>query len=49
MADRKLNEFFFTKHKNGQQTETFGTVMIPGTWVFGYEINEVVRFISVIK
>ena len=30
------------------ETNTIGTVMIPGTWVFGYRINESVRFISVI-
>ena len=30
------------------ETNTIGTVMIPGTWVFGYRINEKVRFISVI-
>ena len=31
------------------ETNTIGTVMIPGTWVFGYRINENVRFISVIS
>ena len=30
------------------ETNTIGTVMIPGTWVFGYRINEKVRFISAI-
>ena len=30
------------------ETNTIGTVMIPGTWVFGYKVNEIVRFISVI-
>ncbi|MBQ6343066.1 MAG: hypothetical protein IJI41_08100 [Anaerolineaceae bacterium] len=30
------------------ETDTIGTVMIPGTWVFGYKINENVRYISVI-
>ena len=30
------------------ETNAIGTVMIPGTWVFGYRINEKVRFISAI-
>ena len=30
------------------ETNTIGTVMIPGTWVFGYRIDEKVRFISAI-
>ena len=47
--DKYILEINGKTHVLDQQTETFGTVMIPGTWVFGYEINEVVRFISVIK
>ena len=45
---------FFTLTIDGEnyvidaETNTIGTVMIPGTWVFGYRINESVRFISVI-
>lgn len=46
--DKYILEINGKTHVLDQQTETFGTVMIPGTWVFGYEINEVVRFISVI-
>ena len=30
------------------ETNAIGTVMIPGTWVFGYRINEKVKFISAI-
>ena len=30
------------------ETNTIGTVMVSGTWVFGYRINEKVRFISAI-
>ena len=30
------------------ETNAIGTVMIPGTWAFGYKINEKVKFISVI-
>ena len=30
------------------ETNTIGTVMIPGTWVFGYEVNGNVRFIAAI-
>ena len=30
------------------ETNTIGTAMIPGTWVFGYRINEKVSFISAI-
>ena len=36
-------------HTINTETNTIGTVMIPGTWVFGYEINEVVKFISAIS
>ena len=45
---------FFTLTIDGEnyvidaETNTIGTVMIPGTWVFGYRINENVRFISAI-
>ena len=45
---------FFTLTIDGEnyvidaETNTIGTVMIPGTWVFGYRINEKVRFISAI-
>ena len=46
--DKYILEINGKTHVLDQQTETFGTVMIPGTWVFGYEINEVVRFISAI-
>lgn len=37
------------KHILGPETETVGTVMAAGTWVFGYEISETVKFISVIQ
>lgn len=46
---------FFTLTINGEnyvidaETNTIGTVIIPGTWVFGYRINEKARFISVIN
>ena len=45
---------FFTLTITGEdyvidaETNAIGTVMIPGTWVFGYRINEKVRFISAI-
>ena len=47
-------EDFFTLTIDGEnytidaETNTIGTVMIPRTWVFGYRINEKVRFISAI-
>ena len=46
--DKYILEINGKAHVLDRQTETIGTVMIPGTWVFGYEINEVVRFISAI-
>lgn len=46
--DKYILEINGTDHVLDLQTETIGTVMIPGTWVFGYEINDTVRFISVI-
>ena len=46
--DKYILEINGTDHVLDSQTETVGTVMIPGTWVFGYEINDTVRFISVI-
>ena len=46
--DKYILEINGKAHVLDRQTETIGTVMIPGTWVFGYEINEVVRFISTI-
>ena len=46
--DKFILEINGKTHVLDRQTETIGTVMIPGTWVFGYEINEVVRFISAI-
>ena len=46
--DKYVLEINGTDHVLDLQTETIGTVMIPGTWVFGYEINDTVRFISVI-
>ena len=45
---------FFTLTVDGNdyavdaETNAIGTVMIPGTWVFGYRINEKVRFLSAI-
>ena len=50
----KEAENFYTLTIDGKsyvidaQTNTIGTVMTPGTWAFGYEINEVVKFISAI-
>ena len=50
---READDFFFLtiggeNYAINAETNTIGTVMIPGTWVFGYKINDNVRFISVI-
>ena len=37
------------KHILEPETETIGTVMVTGTWVFGYEMSGTVKFISVIQ
>ena len=36
-------------HEISDKTETIGNVLIPGIWVFGYEIGGKVSFISVIS
>lgn len=46
--DKYILEINGMEHVLSPQTETVGTVMVPGVWVFGYEINGTVRFISVI-
>ncbi len=50
---RKTDDFFTLtiageNYVVDAETNAIGTVMIPGTWVFGYRINEKVRFISAI-
>ena len=54
VEDAEQSETLFTitvngvKHALNAGTETTGQVMIPGTWVFGYETGGTVRSVSVI-